>query len=270
MQINATLLSYLFPSTSSGGADTLLAIVQGRTADGVSTTARQDPLAVLADAEKNADKQIAAKTQEPAIRREIEAFVKGVVAATSVEDLLSNAQAVKVILTANGLEEFAGYRGLYTKALTSDPESADGLAVRLSETNVAWLNTAKTYQFFERGLEVIQSSNTIEAIANAYAEVRWRESLDAKAPGVSAALSFKAMAANIDSPFKILGDAVAREVVTTAYAIPAQIAYQSLEAQSLAITSRLDIANFQKPEFVDALARRYLIMLNSSGGGVTV
>lgn len=268
MQISPTLLSYLFPTSGGSSASTLLSIVQGQTS-GAAAAAQRDPIAVLESAEKNSAEQIARKAQEPSIQRDIGAFMDGVAEAETVEDLFNNPKVMKVLLTANGLEEFANYKALYTKALTSDPTSADGLAVKLSSSNAAWLNTAKTYKFFEKGLEILQDPVTLAAVADGYAEVRWRESLDASAPGVSAALSFKDMAVTLDTPFKILGNAVAREVVTTALGLPEEIAYQSLEAQSLAVTKRLDLEKLKNPDFVDMFARRYLIMLNSSGGGIT-
>jgi hypothetical protein len=268
MQINATLLGFLFPGSGTSGASTLLAIAQGQTS-GASAAPQRNPIAVLEDAEKNATKQIAAKAQEPLVKRDIDAFVKGVMEAETVEDLFANTKAMKVLLTANGLEEFASYKALYSKTLNSDHTDAESLAVKLGSSNAAWFNTAKTYQFFSKGLDVLKTPETIAAIADGYAEVRWRESLDASAPGVSAALSFKEMASTLDSPFKILGNGVAREVVTTALGLPQELAYQSLQAQSLAVTKRLDIERLQDASFVDTFVRRYLIALNSAGGGLT-
>ncbi len=269
MQINSTLLSFLFPSaTATDTGSAILSILQG--ARNGTTAAQVDPIAALADAERNSEKQIAAKSQEPLIKREVADFVEGVVNAKTVDELLADPKVMKVLLAANGLEEFVNAKGLYTKALKSDPADPDGLAVRLAETNAAWLEAAQTYQFATKGLAVIQAKDTITTLAQGYAEVRWREGLDAKAPGVSAALTFKDIAATLDSPFKILGNGVAREVVTTALGLPLELAYQSLEAQSKAVTARLDIDRLKDPAYVDMFARRYLIALNSSGGGLTV
>ena len=58
---------------------------------------------------------------------------------------------------------------------------------------------------------------------------------------------------------QILGDPVMRSVVTTALGIPEQIAFQPLEAQEKAISSRLDISKFQDPQFVESFTQRYLL-----------
>lgn len=267
MQVNATNLGFLFRN-SAGGTDLAL-LGQGRTSTG--TTAQRDPIATLKDAEKNGARQIAAKSLEPAIRREIEDFAKGVLKAKTVDELLDNPRVTRVLLTANGLEEFANAKGLVKRALTSDPNDETSVAVKLAATNANWLEAARTYQFSSKGVAILQKPDTIKAVTDAYAEVRWRESLDASAPGVAAALTFKEGAASIKSPFQILGNSVYRQVVTTALGLPDRIAFQSVETQARAITSRLDINKLQDPAFVDAMARRFLINLNSTGssGGIT-
>jgi hypothetical protein len=50
-----------------------------------------------------------------------------------------------------------------------------------------------------------------------------------------------------------------RNVVTTALGIPQQIAFQTINAQEQAISTRLDITKFQDPKFVETFVQRYLI-----------
>jgi hypothetical protein len=69
---------------------------------------------------------------------------------------------------------------------------------------------------------------------------------------------------------QILGNSVMRSVVTTALGLPPQIAYQSLNAQEQAITSRIDISKFQDPHFVQTFADRFLAVkqaTSQSGAG---
>jgi hypothetical protein len=102
-----------------------------------------------------------------------------------------------------------------------------------------------------------------DTLANGYAEVTWRQSLDATTPGLSNALIFRSEASSITSVDQILGDTVMRKVVTTALDIPEEIAFQPLEAQEKAISSRLDITKFQDPKFVDTFTQRYLVAANT-------
>ncbi len=50
----------------------------------------------------------------------------------------------------------------------------------------------------------------LDTIANGYAEVTWRNSLDATTPGLSEALTFKDQASTITSVDQILGDSTLR------------------------------------------------------------
>ena len=116
---------------------------------------------------------------------------------------------------------------------------------------------------------MIQNPKVISTIANAYAEITWRQSLDATTPGLSNALTFRATASSFTSVDQILGDPIARQVVTTALGIPLQIAFQPLEAQERAITSQLDISKLQDPKFVETFAQKYLIASADSSSSTT-
>jgi hypothetical protein len=93
--------------------------------------------------------------------------------------------------------------------------------------------------------------------------------LDEQLPGLGSAILFKKIAKDLDTPIKILGSALGREVVTTALGLPKQIALQSLEAQEKAITQRMDAKKLKQPAFVDKLVQRYLIQLNGGMSGIT-
>jgi hypothetical protein len=164
---------------------------------------------------------------------------------------------MQVLLTANGLGDQVTYTALAQKALTSNINDPKSLANTLTDTR--WKSVAQTYDLANKGLSVIQNPKVIATIANAYAEVTWRQSLDATTPGLSNALTFRGEASTITSVDQILGDPVMRTVVTTALNLPLEIAFQPLEAQEKAISSRLDIKQFQDPKFVEQFTQRYLI-----------
>ena len=186
------------------------------------------------------------------------------VAATTRAGLLANPQALDVLLTASGLGNQGSYTALAQKALLSNTNDPNGLANQLSSTNTLWKTTAKTYDFANQGLALIQKAGVASTIANAYAEVTWRQSLDSTTPGLSNALTFRAGASALTSVDQILGDATARTVVTGALGIPPEIAYQDIGAQEQAISSRLDLKKLQDPKFVEGLVQQYLISAQGS------
>lgn len=258
-----SLVLSLFNNTDSSSASSLLSIING----GGGTSSNVNPVTALKTAEANSAKDIAQTAADPSVARDIAAFRSKVAAAKSPAQLLQDPTVLKVLLTANGLGSQAQYPALAQKALLSDTTSSTALANRLP--NASWKSVASTFDFANKGLSIIQNPNVLDTLANGYAEVTWRQSLDAKTPGLSQALTFKDQASSITSVDQILGDSTLRTVVTTALGIPPQIAYQTIGAQEQAISNKLDITRFKDPKFVESFTTQYLLAAGNaaSGGG---
>ena len=252
-------LASLFAAMGGGGTtQSLLGAIYNTGTTGVSLSGG-NPIAALTNAEQNQTQDIKATAAEPAVARAVAAFTKAVQTASSPQQLLSNPTAMQVLLTANGLADQIPYTALTQKTLLSNVNDSKSLANQLTDTR--WKPVVQTYDFANKGLSVIQNPSVIATIANAYAEVTWRTSLDATTPGLSNALTFRANASGVTNVDQILGDPVLRSVVTTTLGVPLQIAFQPLEAQQKAITSQLDITKLQDPKFVTQFAQRYLIAM---------
>ena len=254
------LTSLYATGTSAGGAGSLVSTLYGYNTQSTNALG-QNPVTALKAAETNRTQGIKMTAAETQVKRAIDGFTSAVTSAKSVQQLLANPTVLQVLLTANGLGDQTSYTALAQKTLTSNVNDPKSLANTLSDTR--WKPTVQTYDFANQGLSVIQKPEVISTIANAYAEVMWRKSLDATTPGLSNALAFRSEASTITSVDQILGDPVMRNVVTTTLGIPLQIAFQPLEAQEKAISSRLDITQFKDPKFVESFTQRYLIAANA-------
>ncbi|MDE2516825.1 MAG: DUF1217 domain-containing protein [Rhodospirillales bacterium] len=252
-----SLFAGLTASSSGSVSAGILNAVFGSGTGGSTGIGGGDPVTALQIAQQNQTQDIAAEAKTPSVQMAISQFTAAVQKASSVQQLLANPTVMQVLLTANGLSDQIPYTALATQALTSNLNDPNSLANVISDTR--WKPVAQTYQFAAQGLAVIQNPKVIQTIANGYAEVTWRQSLDQTTPGLSEALTFKAEASTITSVDQILGDPILRSVVTTALGIPQQIAFQDLGAQQQAITSRLDISQFKDPNFVNRFTDRYLI-----------
>ncbi len=248
-----SLVLGLFNSDSNSAVSGLLATING-SASGINN---QNPVTALDTAEADSTKDIALTAADPTVARDIATFRAKVAAATDPATLLKDPTVLKVLLTANGLGDQAQYPALAQKALLSDTNDPTSLADTLADST--WKAVASTYDFATKGLSILQNPKVLDTLANGYAEVTWRDSLDATTPGLSEALSFKDSASGITSVDQILGDSTLRTVVTTALGIPEQIAFQDIGAQEQAISSRLDITKFQDPKFVESFTTQYLI-----------
>ena len=78
--------------------------------------------------------------------------------------------------------------------------------------------------------------------------------------GARLAMYFQRKAEGIDGAYDILADPALLQVVQTIFQLPAEMSYQSIEAQADMITRRLDIEDLSDPAKVDELIERFLPM----------
>ena len=259
MSITTSPALYLLQSLNSNSTTAdLFSIINGQS----STGSTIDPVVALVSAETNQTKDVTQQENDPATSHDISHFLAAVAKAPDLKTLLQDPIARNVLLTANGLGDQTDYTALAVKALSSDTTQTGNLASTLSDTR--WLTVAKTYDFANQGLGVLKKSSVLSTITTGYATVKWQQSLDAATPGLSAALDFRSRASTITSVDQILGDSNLRKVVTTALGIPEQIAFQPLEAQEKAISSRIDLTKFQDPSYVEQFTRRFLLANQTS------
>ena len=253
----STSLSYLTTlyADSFGGGSSLLDTIYGI---GTSSAGSTDPVQALQQAEQNQTQDVKITAAQPTVNVAIAAFTQAVNSATSMTQLLANPAFMNVLLTANGMSDQIGYTALATQALTSNLNDPNSLVNQLTDTR--WKTLAQNYDFSSTGLASFQNPATIASIANLYATDTWETNQDQVTPGLSNALAFKAQASTITSVDQILGDPMMRTVVTTALGIPEQIAFQDLNAQEQAISTRLgNVSQFQNPTFVTSFVQKYLI-----------
>jgi len=254
MAMSAAQLTGLFGGNVAGGG--LLEIAYGL-GKAPARSGGGNPVLALRQAERDRARDIGRTAARPEVARDVAAFRAGVAKAASPAALLDDPKVMKVLLTANGLGDQIGATALARKALLSDVSDSNSLANRLGDTR--WKAVAQTYDFARQGLDRLRDPKVMATLADAYAEVTWRQELDAATPGLSDALTFREQAGKATSALAILGDPVLRRVVTTTLGLPLQIAFQSVEAQETAITARLDVSKLADAKFVAKFADRYLI-----------
>jgi hypothetical protein len=259
--------SLLFSSDSSSVADAssaiLNALYSSSSASGPSTAVSTgNPLTDLQLAQANQTTDIAQEAKTPQVSEAITAFTKAIAGAKNIGDALANPAVQQVLLTANGLSNYIGQTALIQKAFLSDPSDPKSLVSQLADSNLT--SAVQTYNFATTGLAELQNPKIQSTLTDAYAEVEWRNSLDAATPGLSNALTFLSQASSIKNVSDIVDDTTNFDVVTTALGIPEQIVNQDVDAVNNAITSRLDISKLQDPKFVTSLTDQYLLTMQQN------
>jgi hypothetical protein len=258
MANNLSILGYLFPQNSG---NSLISIATSR---GQTTSSPSEAVAALKTAQKNETAEVARKANDTQVKREIDRFKQVLARAKTPEDVLNDRTARNVLLTANGLGASVDYGGLAKRALLGDYTAEGHAAQKLKDSQPSWLSTAQTYDFNGSGLDELRKPDAIKRIVDNFTQVRWQEDLESRAPGLSFAITFIKDAAKVDRAVEVLGNKVAREVITGAFNIPKQIAYQPLETQIEVIERKVDVSRLSDQKYREDIARRYLINKNQS------
>ena len=148
---NMNLALSLMPKPSAGSVD-FSALFTG-TGSAASVFSAGNVQASLQQAEVNESKQLELAGKDPVVQRELERFEKVLKNADSLDEVLDDPVARKVLLKAHGLGDQVDNIGLAKKALASDPADPNSLANKLSQVNANWLAFAKKYNVAQNGLE---------------------------------------------------------------------------------------------------------------------
>jgi hypothetical protein len=189
----------LFASGSTANASlAILNAVFNNTPSSSSTFASTgDPLLDLKLAQNDQTVDVALVAKQPAVQQAITAFTNAVNQATDIKTALTNPNIQKVLLTASGLSSYIGETALVQKAFMSDPTDPKSVVNQLGDSNL--LAAVQTYDFATNGLAKLKDPKILANLTNGYAEVTWRQSLDAATPGLSNALNFLSQASSIKS-----------------------------------------------------------------------
>jgi len=269
MVLPLSTVSMLFGSSSGSSGVNLSFLTGGTSSSGGVAASAGSIKAALVNAEKNEAKQISQVARDPQVIKDLARYEKVVKNARSMDDVLDDPVARRVFMTANGLKSFADYVGMAKKVLASDPADTSSPAARLASVNGVWYDTVKKYPVGLAGIGVLQVSDAIAEVKNNYIAEKRLDLLDAQMPGLGSAVLFKQVASKLEDAVDVLASGLGREVITTAFGIPKQIAVQSLVAQEKAINQRIDVAKLQDASYVDIIAQRYLLVLNGGLGGIT-
>ena len=144
-------VSLLFGSSSSASSLTSLAV--GTSSSGTATANVGSIKSALANAEKNEDKQLKQVARDPEVVRDLARYAKVVKNAKTIDDVLNDPIARKVLMTAGGVGADVNNVGLAKRALLSDPTDRSSVAYRLSSINGGWLQFAKDFDLAQYGLD---------------------------------------------------------------------------------------------------------------------
>jgi hypothetical protein len=152
MILSSSVLNMLYGSSASAGSVDFSFLTKG--ASGATAAADVGSIKVaLANAEKNEARQLAQTAKDPQVQKDLARYAKVVANAKSIDDVLNDPIARKVLMTANGLKADVDNIGLLKKAMMSDPGDSKSLAAKLAGINGAWIDFARKFDLAANGID---------------------------------------------------------------------------------------------------------------------
>lgn len=184
MVMPLSTISMLFGSAQASGGIDFSFITKGAGSGATGTAGAGTIKVALASAEKNEAKQLAQVAKDPQIVRDLARYEKVLRNAKTIEDVLADPIARKVLMTANGLKADVDNIGLLKRALLSDPSDPKSVAAQMSRINGAWIDFARKFDLAKYGLDRLYPQ--MDGLAG-----RWRINLDREGETIEAMLEIR-------------------------------------------------------------------------------
>lgn len=192
----------------------------------------------------------------PSLQKDIDYFSKAIAKAKTVDDVFKDTRLVNFLAKSLNLAGEEQYPGKMRRILSEKVDDKNAVMNRLSDKRYS--QAADKLRLGESGLDRLKLAGTQTDLINAYKQAKFEDSIGEENLAVRQARYFEKYAANANNAYSILGDPILREVVTSTFNLPKQIAIQPVETQAKAITDRVDVKKFSDPKFRENFIKRFL------------
>lgn len=186
---------------------------------------------------KDPQKYLDRFAKDPTVKKEIAYFESKAPKFKDVDALLKDRRALQYLLDSYGLGSEINNIGRIKKVLTEDPTASSSLVNRLVDTRFKAM--AESLRL-DQGMTKLQRITFRDTLEDKYVLNEFEENLGSQDPALRQAAYFARNAGSISDVYGILGDSVIRDVVTTVFNLPKQIAIQPVETQARLISSKID------------------------------
>lgn len=192
---------------------------------------------------KDPQKYIDRFAKDKSVQKEIEYFNKKAPTFEKIEDILKDRRAAQFLLDSYGLGSEINNLGRIKKVLSEDPTDPKALVNRLVDPR--FKNIATSLRL-DQGMDKLQRLSFRDGMTESYIQNEFEEALGAQDNALRQAAYFSRNSNTISTVYGLLGDRILRDVVTSTFNLPAQIAIQPIETQAKLIASRVKIEKFSE------------------------
>lgn len=226
--------------------------------------------------------QAAAFTRQASVQREEAYFRDRIASVETAEDLVNDPRLLRVALSAFGLEADVNNRYFIRKVLEDGTTSDSALANRLADKR--YLEFATAFRLHKGGVPRTGLTGFADGILSQWKTRSFEAAVGSKdetyrlalnAERELAALAQKDMS-NDARWFTVMGSTPLRKVFETALALPPSFGALDIDRQlavfkekAAAAFGSSEIAQFEAPEKMEALVRRYLLRADQAAAPAT-
>ena len=175
---------------------------------------------------------------------------------TSVNALMKDYRALKIVLGAYNVSDLLSYPGLVRQLLMQDPSATSSTAQKIS--NASYLNFARAFNQFQNN--PLGSATNISSIVNSYETNAFEAAQSTQIPGMQNALAFKRVASQITTIPELMTNKAALTVAVAQTGITfTTYGNMSYDQQVSFLTRKVKLSDLQNSKTVDHMAESYLL-----------
>jgi hypothetical protein len=205
----------------------------------------------------NEGKYVAAfAASDPQTKAEAAYFQSVASTLTTPEALLQNYRALNTVLNAFGIGSYAQDTALLKQLMTQNPNDTTSTAYQIDNPALSRFAVAMG-QF---ATPPFATSSNVAALLNANATNNFETQEDSLSPGIADALYFSRSIGSITAIDQLMSDPKLLQVAEVATNMPSSFGELDFDTQQRLLSAQIDIADFQKPAYVQQFVTKYLAM----------
>lgn len=217
--------------------------------------------------DRTKSQQLEAISETPQHARAIAKFRESAAEVTTARDFVENYDVYNLVMKAHGLEDQMFGKAMMRKILESDIDDPSSLVRRMTDERFEEIHRA--LDFTQPGKTTTRTSSVAwqEEMVDKYVEATFVSDIEAQDPIVGNVLKFRERAPEISNWYDILADKDFATVVRTAFGMPSETALIDVDKQVEILKSKMSLEDFQDPEFVASVERKYTAVAEAQSVG---
>ena len=204
----------------------------------------------------NTERTMKRISNEPVVAREVAYYQENIGSIVSAKELIEDRRLFDFALKAYGLQEMNYARAFFQKILEGGVDDDKSLANQL--TDPRYKEFAEDFNFARYGAATTSFDRTQSGVVEKYYQQTFEQEAGIQNTGARLAIYFERKSLEIEDAFDILGDRALLQVVQTAFGLPPQMSFSSLDRQAELINERLNIDDLKNPELLSKLVTRFI------------